>query len=87
MSQRILSLHEEVEELIEAHMVDCNTLESSIEFLRVTMQSTEDMVSTSVRGGDTYRGEVGLLCIVEGIHTTRVTLFCLHFGWSAHSSW
>ena len=45
MSREILNAHEEIEELLEAYLMDCNALEGKLAFLLVTMQNAEDLVS------------------------------------------
>jgi hypothetical protein len=46
LSQKILGVHEEVEELLESHLMDCNSLGEQLAYLMVTMQNAEDLVST-----------------------------------------
>jgi Rieske Fe-S protein len=44
MSHKLLHLHEEIEELVEAHTVDCSTLGNNLNFLRRNLQNTEELV-------------------------------------------
>ena len=48
LSQKILGSHEEIEELLESHLMDCNSLSEKLAYLMVTMQNAEDLVSSSV---------------------------------------
>lgn len=41
-----MGVHEEVEELLESHLMDCNSLGEQLAYLMVTMQNAEDLVST-----------------------------------------
>jgi hypothetical protein len=45
LSQKILGSHEEIEELLESHLMDCNSLSEKLAYLMVTMQNAEDLVS------------------------------------------
>lgn len=39
-----MSTHEEIEELLESHLMDCNSLGEKISYLLVTIQNSEDLV-------------------------------------------
>jgi hypothetical protein len=52
LSREILSAHEEIEELLEAYLMDCNALSSKLAYLLVTMQNAEDLVSKREREGE-----------------------------------
>jgi hypothetical protein len=42
-----LQSHEDIEELLESHLMDCNTLGEKIVYLLVTIQNAEDLVRES----------------------------------------
>ena len=44
LRREILSSHEEIEELLESHLMDCNSLAEKLAYLMVTMQNAEDLV-------------------------------------------
>lgn len=46
MSDDLLSAHEEIEELLESYLVDCNSLHEALTYLLVTLQNAEDLVSS-----------------------------------------
>ena len=45
LSQDILKQHEEIEELLESHLLDCNSLNDDLTYLMVTIENSEDLVS------------------------------------------
>lgn len=51
----ILSSHDEIEELIESYLIDFNTLELKVGFIRSQIQSAEELVSLRL---DTSRNEL-----------------------------
>lgn len=44
ISPEFLQSHEEIEELLESHLMDCNSLAEKIVYLLVTIQNAEDLV-------------------------------------------
>ena len=48
LSQDILKQHEEIEELLESHLLDCNSLNDDLTYLMVTIENSEDLVSQSI---------------------------------------
>ena len=51
----ILATHDEMEELLESYLIDCNSLEAKITYLRSQIQSAEELVSLRL---DTSRNEL-----------------------------
>ena len=45
LDRKMLDTHEEIEELLEAYIVDCNAIEGNITFLQTCMENTQALVS------------------------------------------
>ena len=46
LNKDILKTHEDIEELLESHLMDCNSQGEKLAYLMVTMQNAEDLVSS-----------------------------------------
>ena len=55
MNKEILKSHEEIEELLESHLMDCNSQGEKLAYLMVTMQNAEDLVSFKERVRESKR--------------------------------
>jgi hypothetical protein len=49
LSEDILRTHEEMEELLESHLIDCNSLSQRLLYLLNTLQNAEDSVSMYIQ--------------------------------------
>jgi Mg2+ and Co2+ transporter CorA len=74
LSKDILSAHEEIEELLESHLMDCNSLGEKLAYLMVTMQNAEDLMSLKL---DTNRNELLMA-------NTTLTIATVAIGFSAY---
>jgi hypothetical protein len=48
LSEEILRTHEEMEELLESHLIDCNSLSQKLLYLLNTLQNAEDSVNRHI---------------------------------------
>ena len=72
LKPELMAAHEEIEELLEAYLVDCNNQEASLSNLLMRMQNAEQLMSLKL---DTARNQVTFLLFPGVIRMPVKTLF------------